>query len=273
MDYQLVIEKMKNLNKVLININDFEEINYYREIGITNFLFALHNYSIGYKSFKLEDIPTFGYLLINRILDNKDITYIKKHKKEILKYRGIIYEDPAILNIFKDDNIELIVFQNHFCTNYKTIDFFINHQATSAVISNELTKEEILSIISKVKSQVVLTIFAKNQIMYSRRLLLSNFNNHFNIKSEDDIVIKESISDSHFKIVESKYGTVLFNNEYFNYIDLVNQIDDSLIKFYLVLNLDLTKETIKEVLNGKRIGNDGFLYNKSIYKIDEIKGS
>lgn len=48
---------MMKMSKILININQLNEIEEYKEIGITNFLFAVREFSIGYNEFDLEDIP------------------------------------------------------------------------------------------------------------------------------------------------------------------------------------------------------------------------
>ena len=112
-----------NLSKVLININSLGDLEEYKKIGITNFLFALKDYSIGYKEFELKDIPTDSYILINRVLDTKGIDGIKAIKDELLKYKGIIFEDLGIYNVFKDEDIELIWNQAHFGTNTSTINY------------------------------------------------------------------------------------------------------------------------------------------------------
>ena len=76
-----------NLSKVLININSLGDLEEYKKIGITNFLFALKDYSIGYQEFDLEDIPKDSYLLINRVLDTKGIDGIKSIKDKLLEYK------------------------------------------------------------------------------------------------------------------------------------------------------------------------------------------
>ena len=58
--------------KILINIEQLNDIEEYKKIGINNFLFAVENFSIGYKTFKLSDIENLDcnkYLLINRIFN------------------------------------------------------------------------------------------------------------------------------------------------------------------------------------------------------------
>jgi collagenase-like PrtC family protease len=161
--------------KVLININNLDEINEYKKIGINNFLFALEGFSIGYNSFELNDIPKESFILINRVLDSNDIDNLKLIKDDLVKYKGIIFEDLGVYQIFKDSDIDLIWNQAHFGTNLSSINIWLD-KVSSAVISNEITKNEITDIVSGVKKPVVFNVFGKNMIMYSRRTLLSNFN-------------------------------------------------------------------------------------------------
>lgn len=259
---------MMKTSKILININSLEEIEAYKEIGIANFLFAVKDYSIGYKTFSIEEIPKDTYLLINRVLDIEGIESLKKIKDEIAKYRGVIFEDVGVYNIFKDLNIELIWFQNHFSINATSINVWLD-LCTSAVISNDITREEIKEILAGTKKSLIFNIFGKNQIMYSRRTLLTNFNKYFSLDNYNDMTLDVQNNDSVFFARESEYGTVIFNNEYFNYIEFAKSLDEDKIKYYLVLNLDLSVTEIKEILDGKEIGNQGFLSKKTVYKMNE----
>lgn len=190
-------------------------------------------------------------------------------KDKFTKFKGIIYEDIAVFNIFKDTDLELIWFQNHFQTNYESINFWLNHGCTSSIISNELTKDEIITIVDKATKPLVLNILAKNQIMYSRRTLLTNFNQYNNLSDYNDMTLIENNTNNNFFARESKSGTIIYNNAYFNYVSLMNILPDEKIKFYLVMNLDLTPSEIKEILDGKEFGTDGFLNKKTVYRMSE----
>lgn len=255
------------MSKVLININNLDEIKEYEKIGITNFLFAIKDYSIGYKEFDLLEIPDNAYVIINRVMDSKTVDKLKKDKELFSRFRGIIYEDIAVFNIFNDTDLELIWYQNHFTTNYESINFWLEKGCDSALISNEITENEIKEILNKATKPLVLNVLAKNQIMYSRRTLLSNFNKYNNLDEIKDANI--NTNKNSFYIKENEFGTVIFNNDYFNYIKLIDEIDDNKIKFYLVMNLDLKPEEIKEILDGKSFGNDGFLDKKTVYKMTD----
>lgn len=254
--------------KVLININNLDEINEYKKIGINNFLFALEGFSIGYNSFELNDIPKESFILINRVLDSKDIDNLKLIKDDLVKYKGIIFEDLGVYQIFKDSDIDLIWNQAHFGTNLSSINIWLD-KVSSAVISNEITKEEITDIVSGVKKPVVFNVFGKNMIMYSRRTLLSNFNKYNELEKYNDMVLGENHTNNNFLVKESSFGSAFFNNEYFNYIEFSDSLNDDNIRFYLVLNLDLNVDKVIDVLNGESFGNDGFLNKKTVYRMSE----
>lgn len=261
--------------KILINIENLSDIEKYKKIGINNFLFAINNYSIGYKSFDLKKIINIEcnkYLLINRVLNNKDIDNIKNIINDLIKFDGIIFEDISIYNILKDYNIKLIWNQNHFATNFKSINYYLDI-LDSAVISNELTFNEVDEILNKVNKKVILNVFGKNPVMYSRRTLLTNFNTYFNIDSDKEMILDETISNNKFYVKEDNNGTFIFNNKYFNIIKYLNKLNDNNILFYLIYPNNLDYDNIIKIINeDKSIEyDDGFMNKKTIYKLGDRK--
>lgn len=257
-----------NKSKLLININKLEEIAEYKKIGITNFLFAVKGFSIGYNTFELNEIPEDSYLLINRVMDTKSIEELRLRKDELTKFKGIIFEDLGVYNILRDLEIELIWFQNHFTINNESMRFWLS-RVDSAVIGNEITSTEIESIIENASKPLVLNVLGKNQIMYSRRTLLSNFNKYNNLDNYNDMTLNVHGTKDEFFARENELGTVIYNNEYFNYLEFAKSLNEDKIKFYLIMNLDLNPNDLEEILNGKSFGNDGFLNKKTVYKMSE----
>lgn len=254
-------------SKILININDFNEIEEYEKIGINNFLFAIDEFSLGYKTFPLSDVPDGAYIILNRVMDTEAIDDFKKIIPDLKRFKGIIFEDLGVFNILKDEGLNLIWFQNHFTTNKQSLNYYLNHGCMSAVISNEITEEEIKENIESFKGKLILNVLGKNNIMYSRRSLLSNFNHHANLADYNDMELVTG--KSHFFAREGEYGTLIFNNEYFNYIPFVNTLNEDDLYLYLILNLDLKPQDIKEIIDGKEFGNSGFLNKKTVYKMSE----
>lgn len=258
------------MSKILVNINNIKEIEEYTKIGISNFLFAVSNFSIGYQDFELDDIPDGSYVLLNRVLDTKGIDSLKELKMKFKRFKGIFFEDIGVFNIFKNMDIDLIWFQNHFAVNYNSINFHLNNGCKSAVISNEIISSEIDEIINNSNKPLVLPILAKNNIMYSRRTLLTNFNKYNNLDEYNDVVLKEPITKNEFFARESEYGTFIFNNEYFNYVSLIPKYENKVL-YFLILNLDLSVSDIKDILENKSFGNDGFLNKKTVFKLEDYK--
>ena len=261
-------------NKILININNLKEINEYKKIGITNFLFAVKNFSIGYTSFELKELKKIEaniYLLINRIMDTKAIDEFKKMIPNLNFVKGIFFEDIGIYNILKNTNIPLIYNQTQFATNTESINYWLK-RVSSAVLSNSITEQEIIDIINNVNKPVIFNVFAKNMVMYSRRTLLTNFNKYMNLNNVNNVYIQETLKGKIFEVKEDNNGTTIFNDTYFNYINIIDKINDNNIMFYYINNLDLNIEEIKLLLSGSyKEFDSGFLEKKTVFKVGDLR--
>ena len=256
--------------KILINIEQLNDIENYKKIGINNFLFAVSDFSIGYKSFELEELRNLEckkYLLINRIFNSEDCDKFKSIISKLSIFDGVIFEDIAVYNMLKNTDINLIWNQTHFATNYSSINHWLE-LVDSAVISNELTLEEVSEILDKSNKKLVLNIFGKNPIMYSRRTLLTNFNKNFNLDDNKEIILNETITKNEFLAKETDKGTFILNNKPFNLIPFLKEFNNDNIEFYLIYPNGLNANEISEYLNGKLDNTDnGFMNKKTIYKL------
>ena len=262
---------MKN-NKILIRINNLEEIKEYKKLGISNFLFALKDFSIGYNSFDLEELSKLDvntYLLVNRVLDNDGIDSFKKIINKLSFVKGIIFEDIGIYELLKDSNINLIWNQNHFAVNTNSVNYWLSN-VYSVVISNELEKSELVNILNNINNKVILPVFGLNMAMYSRRYLLSFYNEYKGLKDIKRALIKTN-NDKEFIAIQNEYGTVLFYKEYFNLINEINNFNDNNILFYYIdPNMLSIGDTIK-VINGEDYDSfNPFYENKTVYRIGDI---
>lgn len=263
--------------KVIVSINQIEEIEEYKKVGISTFLFALQDFSVGYENtFAIEKINEIEeenkYILINRVLDCDSVEKLRVLLKQTNHIKGIFFEDIAVYQIVKKEGLsyELIAFQNHFGSNIKSIDFWLN-LIDSVVICNELTKEEIETITKKSVKPIVLQVFGYNQVMYSRRLLLSNFCEEFHLVPRTKNVLKEKVTGITFRAFESGYGTVLYSSKIFNGLKLMD-LDN--VKYYYINSTFLSCKDIINALEGKLDMLDcdtGFLTKPTIYKLRDEK--
>jgi len=261
-------------NKIIITINNLNEIKEYKKIGITNFLFAVKDFSIGYTSFSIDELNNLNeniYLLVNRIMDTESIDKFKKIVPKLNFAKGIFFEDLGIYQILKDTNIPLIYNQTQFATNKESINYFLD-RTYSAVISNSLCESEIINIIDNVKKPIIFNVFAKNMVMYSRRQLLTNYNEYYNLDKTNHVFIEETFKGKTFEVKEDNNGTVIFNDLYFNYLNILPKLNDNNILFYYINNLDLEPNEVKDLLNNKyKNADDGFLNKKTIFKVGDIR--
>lgn len=255
---------MKN-NKILITINNLNEINKLKELGITHYVFPLKHFCVGIpNTFLVSQIPCDGYLYINRILDNVGIDELRKILGDLpSNIKGIIFDDLGIYELIKDKNIEKILYLSHFNTNSQSVNIYLD-LVDSVILSTDITKEEIEYIISNTNKEIILYTFGYVGTMYSRRLLIDNYSKYYNIAKENKVVIKND--DKEFVVYENDYGTYFYHNKIFNGLELMEKS----AKYYFFNTVFLNFEDIKKVLEGNinDLNTDkGFLYQETIYKL------
>ena len=166
-------------------------------------------------------------------------------------------------------DLELILFQNHFNCNKESINFWLD-RVDSVVVSNELTFNELKYITDNSKKEVVLHLYGYNQVMYSRRKLLTNFSEEFNLINKSKNIIEDKATHIKFRVFENDYGTVMYSDKIFNgkrLIDLNN------IKYFYVNTTMIDHKELMDFLRTNRNMNDnedeGFLDRETIYKLKE----
>ncbi len=264
------------ISKILIYVDDIEHIEDYRKVGVSAFLFALEGYCVGYKTYSLEEIEKIDvsnkYIILNRVLTSDDIDNFKKIIKQFKTIKGIVFEDIGIYQVLSNlkTNLELILFQNHFATNTRSVNFWLD-RVDSLFIGNELTKNELETITKGAIKPVCLHLYGYNQVMYSRRLLLSNWEEEFKIPKSSSNIITDKATGIKFRAIENEYGTVMYSENIFNGKDL---IDLSNVKYFYVNTMMIEHNKVMYFLRtfDKTDGEDeGFLNKETIYKLKERK--
>lgn len=269
MELVLVEEKMK-IDNYLIVVTDKNLLDL--KVKKINFLFPMEKYSVGFsKTFSFEEIETSNaFLFLNRILDKKTVLELKKDllclKKNIV---GICFTDLGIVNIVKELGLDLtlIYMQNHNATNAFSINYYLEY-VDSVFISTDITKEEIVTILDKASKPLVVPYFCLADAMYSRRTLLSNYEENFGYSKKQEEVLHENISNQDFLAIENEYGTVLYAKKFIDYRDLKHEN----ILYRYINPLGLNKLEVERILNGEdfsSISDTGFLYKETYYRLKE----
>lgn len=262
------------LNKFLVTVNNLDIINDLKKVGVTTFLFPLRNYSVGFpNTFSLDEIlEENAYVFINRILSSTEIDELKKLLYKIPEnIKGIVFDDLGVLEIINDLKIDKILYLNHFGTNYESINYFLDY-VDSMVISTDITQQEIYTILDNTKKPLTIYGFGYVPVMYSRRLLLSNFNQHFNLENINNANISDKIAKNKFKVYENEFGTILYHNKPSSSL----QIEHDNILYHLIntvfLNDQEVLELFKSIRNNQEIKiehDNGFLNKPTIYKLKD----
>lgn len=267
------------INKLLYIVNNKEIIENLKKVGVKNFLFPLKDFCVGFNNtYDFDEIENESFIFINRILDNESLDLLEKKLNDNKdKIKGIVYDDFGVLYLINKLKLNVITinYQNHFGTNYQSINENLKYN-DSVVVSTDITRNEIEEILKKVEKEVCIFLFGLIPVMYSRRTLLTNFSKEFNIPTKNNVLIDEKISKNKFIMVENEFGTVGYQRNYYDGLELLNFEN---IKYFLVNPLFLSDkeqiQLISDIKNKKLTLNiptdKGFLYKETIYKLREDK--
>ena len=103
------------------------------------------------------------FIKIDKNIFNKDIENLKKILLELdsLNINGILFYDLSVLSLAKKLEIKtpLIWNQNFFVTNYRTCNHYEEKGVYGAVISSEITLQEIIEIRKNTSFKLFVNIF------------------------------------------------------------------------------------------------------------------
>ena len=266
--------------KEYLIIPNKKDIELYLKYNFNVFILPLKNYSIGYNVyFDVDEINNLSkkntiYVLVNKFLHMSIYDFKKLYPKFDKKIKFIV-EDIGLVNIIESDR--LVLWENHILSNYKAINYLNSLNINNVVINNDLTINELETIITKCNSNIYYHYICKNMIMYSRRNLVKNFNKFYNIdNNKDSYLLNETVSHKVLEITDEEDGSVVR----FNKIFCASKYIDKLSSFNLIIdftNIDeLSEKLILEHYDKDNLCNliDSdyyFLENDIKYKVGDLK--
>lgn len=277
---KLLIETINN------NFNDYK---------CDGFILSLADYSVqSIKYYTLDEIKDITnncdkeiFIKINKNMFNKDIDKLKEILIELDKIgvSGVFFYDLALLEIKKelDLDIDLIWDQTHMVNNYRTCDFYYDMGVKYALLSKEITLDEIKEIINKSKINCMVEVVSIPSIAYSRRKLLTSYFKSINKDYKDNLEIEEKISNHKYIVRESNNGTSFYDSNIMNVTciikDLPNNTSYIIMREYGIDDfLELVNDTYEYINNKciddkyidkyKKLGdNTNFFYKETVFKV------
>lgn len=250
-------------NKFLVLVQDDKIINDLRECGV-NMAFPLKSFSVGYlRYFDEFDIPNDAFLYVNKSLDNDDLDRLNEilHRK---KFEGIIFDDLGVLSILKDLNIKKILYMPHQLCNASSVNYMLDY-VDSVLLCTDLTKDETEYILNNSKKDLSIYGFGYVSVMYSKRTLIDNYYNHYQLNKDKTLQI--SVDDKKLIGIESSFGTVFYSTPCLKNFEF-NDYESVRYVFINTVMLDI-KDILKLLKTGKTNidCDDGFLNKPTIYKL------
>lgn len=225
------------------------------------------------------------FVSLNKNIHNSELEYLKKIMIDLDNYdiNGLLYYDIALVNIKKVLNLKtpLVWNQEHLTTNYLTSNYWYDHGAIYTYLSSEITLDEVNEIANNCKALTMITMFGYLPMFVSRRHLVKNYLDTFNIndKSKINYIEKES---KRYQIIDNDEGTIAYSSSILNGIDdILNIKTDYIVLNSFSIDSDLFvnvvdmfknansynikeyKERIDSILNT----DTGFLHQETIYKV------
>lgn len=263
-------------------MNDFYVIPNNKDVVFNNLILPLKDYSIGFDVYyTVSEINSLSKklnisVIINKFLHKEDIKNIINiiNGLEIDNIKYIFVEDLGLVSLL--NNNKVVVSQNHIINNYDSINYFKSLGYSNILVNNDLTINELKEIISKTSSNLFMYFISKNNLMYSKRRLLTAFSNYKNSDILKKEVITEKVSNHKLIIKEEKCGTCIFNKRIFAGNKYISELS-SVNKIVNLSNMDeFETKTILKYMDKVNLSDyieidDYFLDNVIPYKVGDIK--
>ena len=215
-----------------------------------SFLFGLKDLSTYDNVLSLEELEFLDtsriYIAIDKNIFNDDLLLLEKSliKLNQLKVKGIFFYDLAVLSLSKklNINVPLIWNQNFLVTNYKTCKYYQKDGVSGAVLSSEITIDEIKEIGENIDFDLFVNIFGYQLMGASKRNLVSNYFEYIDEENFDNFNYMIERGNK-YPILENKIGTKIFTKDVLCGIRYLNILKESGIK-HIILSDDLLDEDI-----------------------------
>lgn len=261
------------MNKFYI-IPNSKEINKFPE----NLILPLEDYSIGFDRYfcvrEINDISKSREVsvIINKLLHKSDIENIKKIISSLKNVTYFYISDLGLLNLI--DKNKIILYQSHIISNYDSINYYNELGIKNIVVSNELTLDELKEIRNQTTSELFYSLINHNDLLYSKRKLISSFNYYKGKDHNKSNKITEHVSKKELLIKEEGNSTMIFDSNIFS----ANEFIDEFENFNFLINFsNMNEEETNIILSHYKDKNlkdyinveNYFLNNKIGYKVGE----
>ena len=236
-----------------------------------------------------KDYPDIDvFVKMDKNLFNDEINDVRRVLQELeqMSIRGVFFYDLAILELKQELSLslDLVWSQTHMVTNYRTCDYYYQQGVQYALLSKEITLDEILAIVKKSSILSIVEVVSLPSVGYSRRKLLSNYYKDLEEDSHSTLSILEKITDKKYLVKEEDAGTGIFLDEVLNGTSVIKPLYEAGVSYILFREegissfMELINDTKNYIDGGcvdtdyvskyKKLGDStGFFFKKTIYRV------
>ena len=236
-----------------------------------------------------KDYPDIDvFVKMDKNLFNDEINDVRHVLQELeqMSIRGVFFYDLAILELKQELSLslDLVWSQTHMVTNYRTCDYYYQQGVHYALLSKEITLDEILAIVKKSSILSIVEVVSLPSVGYSRRKLPSNYYKDLEEDSHSTLSILEKITDKKYLVKEEDEGTGIFLDEVLNGTSVIKPLYEAGVSYILFREegissfMELINDTKNYIDGGcvdtdyvskyKKLGDStGFFFKKTIYRV------
>ena len=224
-------------------------------------ILSLKNYSSqSYLTYTFEEIEQIIkdnpdkeiFINLNKNFFNDEIESLKEILLKIdkLNVKGIFFYDLAILQLKKECNLktDLIWSQTYMVNNYKTCNYYHSKGVKYALLSKEITLEEIKEMITKSKIEAIVETVSMPSVAFSKRKLLTNYYHNLNKEAKKNLVVTEKATNEEYQVLEDETGTNFFLNKITNATSIIKELYSCNCPYIILREYGIDHELFKELL-------------------------
>ncbi len=278
------------MSKIYVPLPKKEDLNLFFNY-VDGFFIGIKDYSYGFNNIidinELKDYIDLIkesnkeiFITFNRLYYNSEIEGLKALIKSIIELdiTGISFSDIGVLNILNDLEYkgDILWYSNHIGTNSKTINFLSKRNVDLFLLSNEITKDEIIKIKKNSNKIIGCTLYGHLNMATSSRKLLTNYFSYINkSKEKDTYTIKDKIKDKEYIITEG-FNSDFYTKDILNGIKYYNELKNIIDFIYLddyMIDTNEFLNVLDSFKNNTVTGDEytGFLDKKTVYKVEDYE--
>lgn len=259
-------------------------------LGLENFS-VLNSVTFSFDEIKeiVKQYPKIEvFVKMDKNIFNSEVEEVRRVLLELeqMSVCGIFFYDLSLLQLKQELNlsIPLIWSQTHMVTNSRTCYYYYHQGVRYALLSKEITLDEITSIAKESAIGTIVEVVSLPSVGYSRRKLVHNYYEDLGDTGSSTLSVLEKITNKKYLVKEENSGTGFLLDEVLNGTSVISDLYQANVDYVLFREegipsfLELIRDTKKYIAGGcsdgsyvekyKKLGDStGFFFKKTIYRV------